>query len=220
MTFFDAQKSIIENLYFISGPILFIVGIIGLWQLRIAKNSLKINSQRASAIMAFELCDKCTKEMSPLFNIVTEELTALNVDYKKIQAMGLHSLKEIKEDDPNYPEVQKLWVNMDNFPDTLSKMADLLEGFSIPFIKKIADEEIAYNREFLKFEQYCNLCAPAIIRELEEYPHQKHLYENVIELYSIWKSRNERELLDDQVSNLIIKKSKIKIQTIKPLGVN
>lgn len=49
---FDSSKSILENLYYLSGILILLSLIVGLIQLAIAKKTLKINSKRDAATLA------------------------------------------------------------------------------------------------------------------------------------------------------------------------
>lgn len=218
MTFFDENKSILENLYLLSNPILLIIAVFGLKQIKIAKDSLRINSKRQSAILAFELIEKCFSELNGIYDQITTKMTELNIDYKKIEKLNLHSLYEIDSSNESYQEYLKVIENYDSLQYDMWKMMDTLETFSIPFIEKIADEEIAYNSEFLKFYQFCNLASVEVIKTREKRPNETKIYENVIKLYAIWKERNEKLIISNQVSSLLSRSREIKDKKIKPIG--
>ena len=218
MTFFDETKTIVENLYLLSGPMIFLIALLGLRQLKIAKDSIKINSQRQSATMAFELCEKYFVALSKIYNQIGSEMLSLKIDFKKIEKLNLDKLDDINKENENYSEYQKVLDNYDKFRYKLGALSDMLETFSIPFIKKIADEELAYNMHFLKFHQYCNLCSVHIIEIRMTHPDEKVIYENVIKLYSIWKNRYEKERIESQVISLLTKRNSIQTKKIKPIG--
>lgn len=218
MTFFDESKSIIENLYLLSGPILLVIAVFGLRQIKIAKDSLRINSKRQSAILAFELIEKSFKGLSVKYEILTNKMTELNIDYKKIEKLNLHNLDKISESNENYEEYLKVIQNYSSLSFYLWEIVDTLETFSTPFMEKIADEEIAYNSEFLKFYQFCNLASAEIIQTRESRPNETKIYENVIKLYAIWKSRNEKLLINNQVSSLLSRSRQIIEKRINPIG--
>ena len=52
MEFFDSSKSIVENLYLLSGPILALLATTGVIQLFITKKTLIVNSKRDAANLA------------------------------------------------------------------------------------------------------------------------------------------------------------------------
>ncbi len=218
MKFFDETTTIVENLYHLSGPLLVVISLIGLQQLAIAKNSIRITSQRESAKLAIKLCDKYFKELSNIYAELVPLFRELEIDYEKLEMLNLNTLDKIDEKAANYAEYQKAISNLGKLEYNLWAMADKLETFSVPFINGIADEKIAYNVQINKFIQYCNLCSVEIIESRNKNPHNKILYESVIKLYSIWKQRNDNEHIDHQIYSLFIKKSNIKSQGIKPLG--
>jgi hypothetical protein len=218
MDFFDHSKSIIENITFFVQPLILLAATIGLYQLKIAKDSIKINSMRESAVLSFDLCEKNFEDITSLCNELATAMENLGIDYSKMEGLNLHDLKNVNSDNPNFKEYQKVIKNYDALHYELWCVADKLEAFAIPFIRKIADEELAYNLKFIKFFQYCNLCVAEIIISREANKTQTSIYENVIELYSIWKSRNEKETLQNQAAELLSKSNKITVKKIKPIG--
>lgn len=218
MTFFDETKSIVENINFLSGFLIFIVALIGLYQLKIAKDSIKINSEREAAKLAFELCEKYIPILKKLRNELVTKMYDLDIDAEKIEKLDLHALDEIKDNNENISEFKKLLEKYDEIEDELFNLVDKLEEFSISFTRKLADEQFAYSSEFLNFYQFCNLCSVEVIKTRKERPNDKAIFEHVIELYSIWKERNEKEKIEHQVKNLLAKSSKLNDRKIKPIG--
>jgi hypothetical protein len=66
MEFFDSSKSIIENLYLLSGPILALLAIAGVIQLFIARKTLIVNSQRDAAKLAAQQIKDYCERLIPL----------------------------------------------------------------------------------------------------------------------------------------------------------
>lgn len=219
MTFFDETKSIVENLSFLSAPLVLLITILGLRQLKIAKDSIRINSQRESAVLAFTLVEKYFAEFTNLYDELIKLMQDCGINYEKLEQLNLHELDKIDIANVNYLEYQKLEANYTKLEYHIWNFADKLETFSVPFINKIADEQIAYNHEFMKFIQYCNLCSIQIIKAKNNSKNHHSVYECVIELYSIWKSRSESENVDNQLSHLLEIKRKMKTKkTIRPIG--
>ena len=218
MNLFDSTKTIIENLYYLSGPILCIITVIALKQLSIAKESIRINSQRQSATMAYEICEKFLPDFVKSYNTVTDKMSSLGIDYLKIEELNLDKLEVIEKGHTNYSEYQKVLDHYKELEFELWNLASLVERFATPFIRKLADEELAYTHGYYHFNQICNLCCAYIIKARETDPSEKNLFENVIQLYSIWQQRYEKEKVDAKIEKLFRQRNSFNVKTIKPIG--
>ncbi len=218
MIYFDESKSLLENLYFLSGPLLFIIALYGLKQINVAKKSLHINCKRESAILAFELSQRYIENLTDDYETLTDLFQALHIDYIKLEELDLTSLEIIERTNKNISEYDKAKSSLTEFKNNITSIMDKLEGYAVPFIAKIADEEIAYNLDGKQFLYYCNLCAVGIHSARENDEFDNNLYRNTIELYHLWKNRFERHKIDNQENSW--KKNWKNIRKIKPLGVN
>ena len=68
MEIFDSTKSLLENVYYLSGILILITIIIGLIQLSIAKKTLQINSKRDAAALAAKQVEIYMTRVIPLHN--------------------------------------------------------------------------------------------------------------------------------------------------------
>jgi len=164
MNFFDTSKSIIENIYFLTAPILLIVAIFGLAQLRIAKYTLRINSKRDAALLSIKLCETYIPTSNDLYQKIAIELKKMKIDYLFLEKLSLvnftdQELKTLMKDQYDLISINYLALSI-NFEIMLNE----LEYFSMPFINKIADEEIAFSRVSLNFLQKVRLSAFFIIK--------------------------------------------------------
>jgi hypothetical protein len=215
MTFFDETKSIIENIALLSAPLVLFISIIGLRQLQIAKNSLKITSARDAAKLSFEI----TKEYDEKFNQAYYNLA------KAMQKNGIPEFEGIITDF-TITEYNKLDKNLrDKWEKNYSKieiefihLTNLLECYSISFVKKIADEDIAFNIDCYLFLQLTELGYPYIIKKHNEDKINLSCL-NTIQLYKIWKSRiiamhNEQEFknLQEKIRTAGV------MEPLKPIG--
>lgn len=220
MTFFDSSKSILENLYLLSGPLLFIIGLIGIRQLKIAKDNIRINSQRQASTMSFELCEKYEKSIETKYSKLYNKLKVLNIEPDKLLELNPSSVRNLKGNIINNIEFKKILENRDEISYLIVDLANELEGFSVPFIKKLADEELAYDLTFNQYYHWAILSMSEIHYAQKVTPNliEMDYYGNICDLYELWKSRNEKEVLERQVATLINKKNKITTNTIKPIG--
>lgn len=90
MEFFDSTKSIVENLYLLSGPIIALLAIAGVIQLFIARKTMIINSKREAANLAAQqikdYCDRLIPKMTiydlSLRNAKIEDVQIKTGDFK------------------------------------------------------------------------------------------------------------------------------------------
>jgi hypothetical protein len=220
MTFFDSTKSIIENLYLLSGPLLFLISLIAIKQLKVTKESIKINSQRQASTMSFEICEKYEKSLEQKHSILNLKLKELDIDSDKIFALNPSSLRNLPEKITTDNEFKKILENRNVLSYYIIDLLNELEGYCIPFIRKLADEELAYDLQFHQFYCWTTLCMTEIhyIQNKKDNLIKIDYYGNICDLYSIWKARNEKEDLDRQVANLNLQRNKINTQVIKPIG--
>jgi hypothetical protein len=215
MTFFDEQKSIVENAALFSAPLLLIIGIIGLKQLNIARKSLKITSVRDAAKFSFQITEDYDEKFEKAYQALLTSLRKYNIE-KFDGIITDFSIEEYHKLDENW---RTQWEeNEHNIDWHLTKVANLLEGYAIPFIKKIADEDIAFNIDCYVYIQLTTLCYPYIVKKHNDDKLNLHSC-NTIELFLRWKMRienlhNEKELLNAKEK---IKRQE-KIIPIKPIG--
>jgi hypothetical protein len=219
MSFFDASKSLIENIYFLCAPILVIVSIFGLAQLWIAKYTLRINSKREAALLTMQLIEKHIPNIEKQYDEITDKLVDLDIDYQKLEEARIRkfTIQEVRELLPEqYDLLEKIFENMRY--DFL-RFLNALETYSVPIMNRIADEDLAFNNDCLIFIQSVRLSAYFIAKEKED-DKIKILFENVIKLYRIWDDRVIAMRMDDEITELIGNRVKIKPTKIKPLGAD
>ncbi len=220
MTFFDETKSIIENIYLLSGPLLLLVSLVAIKQLKVAKDNIRINSQRQASTMSFELCEKYEKSIIKKYLILIQEMKKLGIDCEKFLSLNPSELRNLPVRITDDEQFIKLLENRDKLSTFSISLINELEAFSTPFIRKLADEELAYDLQIDQFYAWATLC----MAELHYFQNKKEglikmdFGGNVCDLFQIWKSRNEKEDLERQVAKLNIKKNKIISKRITPIG--
>ena len=81
MEYIDTTKSVLENLYYLSGILILISIAIGLFQLSIAKTTLNINSQREAAKLAVNQIDIYMTQIIPLQNKLYQTEKEKNMNF-------------------------------------------------------------------------------------------------------------------------------------------
>ena len=149
------NTSIIQDFYYlfgILGTIVLIVAVIVAWgQLNFAKENAKLRIKREEATLSILAIKEFFSKLEKDFYDFRDMLTSYNI--KKYTGAPVFNKEELKQ------EAKEFIKKIDDRTDTeLNKsMAELissLETFSIPFIHKLADIEIAFLSIGL---QYCNV---------------------------------------------------------------
>ncbi len=226
--FFDNLINL-ENLEKISNIGLFLVALLGLYQIYLFKKDIKIRSLRESIDL--------TLKQVEFYRIIIEKLANLYgklgtqntlVTISKIKSLNNYTLEDLKEE--NLIDIYQNKLNLiykidSNLFNEFTFIANSIESFSIAFISKAANEEIAYSSvsdtfcQFVEehYEIYC------FFRK----ENNKRYYKNTIELYKIWKTRllNEESeyklfLLNKEMSKEKNKIDKENSKPIIPIGTN
>lgn len=204
MNIFDTSKSLVENIYLLSGPVLALLGFAAIIQLRLTKKAIVISAKRSAAELASKQVEIYNKEIIPfqdkLFS--KEEKNTM----KRIKLKDLEKFTHTELDSRIDKETQNKIIkeNIQNLHEIL-EILNSMEAFSIYFTKGVADEEIAYSsvgRTFcLSIENYStDIC---FLRQNDE----TSAFNNLVKLYSIWNSRVKSEKLSKELE---AKKSELK----------
>lgn len=232
MSFFDINKSILENIYFFSGPLLVIIGLFVLLQIKLGKQQLKesqkqllVGSMRDAAKISAEQVKLYCEIINPLYNVIFLENFDNNIP-KFNGKISDFSAEEMESWDKEYVEALMKTPNSISLP--LIKLINQLEAFSVFFIHKIADEDIAFKSIGYAFYDTVTKCYPLITILRNVTPNN---YENIISLFKLWKIRIDendikikKEVISKEISQkfneLIIleKKQKFDEVALKPLG--
>ena len=195
-----------------------LVSIFGLIQIWIAKQTLKINSKRDAALLSFQLGEKYMPKISSLYQKIGAQMIELKIDHLKLESIPIKNFNDQELKSLLKDQYDLIASNYSTLKVNFYKLLDELENFSLPFITKIADEEVAFNNECLNFLQKVRLAAYFIVKERAEMNLEIY-YDNTTKLYAIWSERFEALKIDAQIGNLKETRSKIKPKKINPLGV-
>lgn len=179
-------RNLLEIIYFIVSPLLLIVTVIGLKQIKIAKDAIKINSKRESLTLAAEQCKYYYQHIIPLQN---------NLD-NQMQMAGIKNLgdAEVKLDSDGKNISYKYKINK-QLHDYKSKflitevtdVLNVMEGFCIFFTAKAADESIAFSSVGSTFISSVEEFLPIICLA-----QKSRYYQNILMLYIKWRDRSEK----------------------------
>lgn len=214
MEFFDSSKSIVENLYLLSGPILTLLATAGVVQLFITRKTLIINSKRDAANLAAQQIKDYSDRIIPRITKYDYILLKENIENIKIE-IGDFNIEYLNQKlgEKKVNEILKERLKFVSFwLDVLNPM----EAFATYFTKGVADEEIAFSsigRTYCySVENY--FFEIANCRNLKD----DNSFQNLIDLYKIWKERLKKNQLTKEQEELLVKLHQVKETKIEPIG--
>lgn len=200
MEIFDNTKSLVENLYLLSGPIIAIIGSFVIYQLYLAKKAIKLSenqltqaknylktiSKREAASIAAKRVEFFIAKIIPLGNKIHEEKEKSDIVVFKGKVKDFNQ----SEFGDWTKEYQKFFFDLiDNNRILLGlDLINYLEGFAVYFTKGIGDEKIAFSSIGSQFCDYVETYYPSIsFIRTDNNPNKS--YDNLVELYEIWSKR-------------------------------
>lgn len=218
MEFFDSTKSIIENIFYLCAPLAFIIALLGLYQIKVAKDSIKINSRRNSMAFSFQISEDYIPKMIESCDSLVDKLTALNIDYRTFQYEKIRDFRNLEEEHFDKEQFKLLKENYSNLDTDFHSLIEKLESFSLPFICGLADEELGYNIDSLKFVEFFQICSPFFHFNRLELNDDNLIYKNSSELYLQWLNRTEKDKLEQKMQKLAQEHKRKKVKKIKSVG--
>ena len=214
MEFFDSSKSIIENLYLLSGPILTILAVAGVIQIFIARKTLKVNSQRDAANLAAQQIKNYCEQLIPLMTKYDFSLRDEKIKEVKIEIGDFN--EEYLEQKLGKETVMKIRIERMKFLVLYLDVLNNLEAFATYFTKGVADEEIAFSSIG---RTYCS-SVEGYFFEISDCRNLKdeHSFQNIIDLYKIWKERLNKIKLTKEQKELLKQINNLHETKINPIG--
>lgn len=215
MNIFDPTKSIIENINYLSGPILAILGFAAIIQLRLTKKALIITSKRQAAELATQQIGLYTSQIIPLQNKFTEIKIAKNIPRIICQDLERFTIEELKLK-TKAEIIQSKSEQLLQHSDDILPILNAMDSFSIYFTKGVADEEIAFTSIghtfcFTVDSFSYDLC---LLRKDDD----ENCFNNLVKLYEIWNSRIKAEKINRELLKKKHELQKIKVDKVNILG--
>lgn len=215
MEIIDHSKSVLENIYYLSGVIIAILGFAVIIQLKLTKKAIITSSQRQAAELAgkqVEIYSNVIKDQDEIFLYENE---------KKIEPKKIIGLKKFDENELEKIIGKKALIDnklflLENLDYTkmISNSLNSMEAFATYFASGIANEEIAFSALGSSFcfsvEKY------SLIICVSRNDKDDLTYNNIVKLYDIWNSRiKSQKIINDLEKNKVellkLKKEKIDI---------
>ncbi len=214
MTFFNTSKSLVENLDSLSGPVIAILGIVGILQLKMTKRAIFISSKREAASLSANQIEIYNNQIIPLQNILFNQEVKEKIE-RVDMIIGEFHIEAIKEK-LGEKKTRKHVIERLQLVSPILSVINAMEAFSTYFVKGVADEEIAYSsvgRTFCEsVEDYYFDIATCIDKG------EENRFQNIIELYKIWSARLKKEKLAKDKEAIIKKMNEIKDDKVNPIG--
>ena len=215
MNIFDPTKSLIENLNYLSGPIIALMGFAAIIQLWLAKKAIVTTSKRQAAELATKQIDKYAEQIIPLQNKHNAFAEKLNQEKLKFPEIKEFTLKEIEKEYSEEVFLKNIEIGITNL-SLINPVLNAMDTFATYFIKGVADEEIAFSSIGVTFcystEQYFfHIC---MARSEDD----SIIYNNLVSLYHLWNPRLRSEKLNRELERKKQEIRKIKVSKIDPMG--
>lgn len=169
---------IIENIYYLSGSLLFITSF---WQLLLAQKAHK---------------SLCTRQTSQLIKEFNDTISVIGNSFlEKIIKEGFEKISvEINENIELPNEVINKYSGfIDKYSTELYTLLNFLEIYSTQINKKIVDTKTSFECNSLTFCEYVR-CLSVLIYILR-LKSNGFVYKNIVELYYNWKNKLEKTIL-------------------------
>jgi hypothetical protein len=214
MNIVDNTKSLIENLYLLSGPIIAILATVGIFQLRLTKKAMILSSRRNAAQLATKQIEIYNNTIVPLQNKYFQISKANNIPQVSIK-IGEFNYEYLLEKLGSKKVREYITVRSKlNFPDKEVKYA--MEAFSTYFINSVADEKIAffsigYSFCFWVEDHYFDIAWSL-------HKGEKYYFQNLISLYNLWSARIKKQDLSHKKEMIMKEINSISDTAIDPIG--
>ena len=187
----ESFRLVLELVYFTSAPLLVVIASIGLWELKIAKDTARLHATRHSLSLAAERCEYYHSSVEAHMNELNAaverhggtllEKAEVTVRGQEIQVKLNLGKKEMREE-------------LDKFMKIVPEIClafNALDAFAVFFTSGVADERVAYSCVGATFCNTVRSHLPSILILNQEGSN----YQSIIELFTMWNNRAEAEQL-------------------------
>jgi hypothetical protein len=181
---YNQLRSILELLYFASGPIVAAAAIVGLLQLVIAKRAAETANRRAAYELAIAEIKQFTTNIVPLSDAFRRKLEKSD-DYTVEKEVTIQGDSIVVSDPRGCKELHLILASTEG---DLENLVNLLESFALAFTSGVASERIAFNSVGHLYCQIVSGLSPYLVRVT---PH-RHKEDAILGLYIVWRQRIER----------------------------
>jgi len=210
----DTFRSVLELIYFASGPLLLIVAIVGLRQLQIAKDTNRLHATRESLSLSAERCEHYLAHVIPVIDELYYAIEKNEIKFFSMAEVTIDGEKvRIKHNCP-IEEVTQEFRKMNLIAPQLCAALNAMEAFAVFFTSRVADEKVAFSSVGHTYCKTVRKYLPDIIPISDQGDH----YNNLLKLFFMWNARIEEERLLRDRNKIESELQKIENKFVRPLG--
>jgi len=213
----EKLTSILEIIYFLSGPALVIAAIYGLKQLKLASEQNKqiwqtriLNSTREAYTLAGDQCKYYLENIIPLLNKLDQIIKDKNLDFFEKSEVKIEG-KQISV--KPYMADNSLDKVFEECLEELHTVVNYIEGFSVFFVSGVAADNVGFNTLGRTYTSSVKRLLPFIIPFSQD-----GTYKHTKSLFITWYSRIEKDNLLKEKAEVEKKLKKQKSITIDTIG--
>ncbi len=207
-------RDYLEIAYFISGIIVAIAAVFALYQLKIAKDSIKIQSKREALSLTVSQCNYYSSTILKLQDTLYEKRVASDCDFFESKKWTVDTDGEnvtVHLNCKEHPSLNEINLIAYELLDVVNSM----EAFSVYFTSKVADESVAYSTLGHTFINTAEVYMPWLILNYKS----DGSFSNLVKLYVLWKNRKKQEQMKLKLDILKKEMDKNIVKNEKPIGV-
>ncbi len=210
----EAFRTVLELIYFASGPLLVIIAGFGLRQLKIVKDASRLQATREALSLSAERCDHYVSHVIPLINKLDLAINKNDIKYFSMFKVIIDRDKiRITHNCSKEVLIQELTKTKTIYPQICAAL-NAMEAFSVFFTSRVADESVAFSSVGGTF---CNsvhnyLAFIMTISGLDAH------FKNLLKLFLLWNARIEANKLEQDRQKIDKELSKFENNFIRPIG--
>ena len=136
----DKIRLALELLYYVSGFLLLIVAVIGLKQLKIAKDGIALSAKREAFRLAADQLGQYYLNIIPKFNKLDSA-----IDQKHLKEILSTATYKIQQDSIHASVPKDAWHAFGQVAPEFVEVFNALESFAVFFTSGVASEEVAFS---------------------------------------------------------------------------
>jgi|SRR5580692_724068 hypothetical protein len=178
--------NILQGLYYMAGIAIAVAAFIGLGQLSLTREIAKTNAKREALKFAAERCQYFAEHTVPEHSKMALAYGRLRLNFLTSNPRWQIVNGEIVNHNFDAAAQAVQDAEVPRFMTELVSSMNCIEAFAIPFVAKVADDDIGYQETALGFCEQVKQLMPAIF-----YMRRKNMarYESAVRLFDRWNRR-------------------------------
>jgi hypothetical protein len=206
----EVARPILETLYFIVSILLFASVVIGIKQLKLVKNDMKYQYERAAKEKSIEYLNWFSKELLPKLNKCMKKIEQSDLP----NSLGKMNDKFLPDESHNDADVQAFIKKAKD--NGILDILNQLEFFSSAIINGVADEKTCYKPMVKAYTYIVAIYYPVIC---DWRKNDINGFANLMELFLLWNKKLQKENMEFAKQQLEQNIASIQIEDIKSIGM-